>query len=45
MSIHILVAHSNQEVRKQISEALVGLATASPGLSIIQTQVGAAGGC
>jgi len=39
MSIHILVAHSNQEVRKQISEALVGLATASPGLSIIQTQV------
>jgi CHAT domain-containing protein len=39
MNIHILVAHSNQEVRKQISEALVGLATASPGLSIIQTQV------
>src|SRR4051794_35717610 len=39
MSIHILVAHSNLEVQKQVSETLIELAAAHPGLSIIQTQV------
>jgi hypothetical protein len=39
MIIRILVAHSNLEVWKQVSEALDSLAVASSNLSFVQTQV------